>query len=118
MILAMFAVLMALGGDPALQSERTMPENAASVKKTETVLVVIKNYKFIPEEVRVGPGVTIVWRNDDEDPHSVVAASSALRSPILDQGGAYSLKIAPDAKMINYRCGVHPFMKGRILVVP
>lgn len=96
----------------AHSSELQQIQNATS--KTD---VVIKKYKFIPQEVTVKPGSTVRWTNQEkrqyhnvwfvqlgeEEPDYLFPEDSYERT--FSQKGSYP-----------YRCGPHPEMTGIVHV--
>ena len=61
------------------------------------------------------PNATITWTNQDSAPHQVVIASKNLKTAVLNKGQSGELKIA-EAGSYDYICGIHPSMKGKIVV--
>lgn len=90
---------------------------AAGTAKADQVTVHIENFTFNPLELTVKPGTTIVWENADDIPHSVVEKNGKFHSAALDTGQAFSMTV-PDAGEIDYFCGLHPHMTGKIIVKP
>lgn len=90
---------------------------AAGPAKAEQVTVHIENFTFNPAELTVKPGTTVVWENADDIPHSVVEKNGKFHSAALDTGQTYTMAI-PDAGEIDYFCGLHPHMTGKIIVKP
>jgi plastocyanin len=75
----------------------------------------IENFRFEPAELVVEAGATVTWVNRDEELHAIVAVGGAFSSPGLDTDASYTH--AFDAPGIyEYRCALHPQMKGRIVV--
>lgn len=81
----------------------------------EEVVVKIENFTFNPPELAVRPGTTVVWENSDDIPHLVVEDNAKFRSKALDTGDKYSMLVT-DLGEIGYFCGLHPHMKGKIIV--
>jgi len=77
--------------------------------------VKIDNFTFNPPEITVKPGTTVVWENSDDIPHSIVEDNAKFRSKALDTGDKFSMLVT-DAGEMNYFCGLHPHMKGKIVV--
>ncbi len=80
-------------------------------------IIKIDNFTFNPPEISVKLGTTVTWENADDIPHSVVENSTKFRSKALDTGDTFSMTFA-DAGVIDYFCGLHPHMKGKIVVTP
>jgi plastocyanin len=83
---------------------------------TESV-VKIENFGFGPDPVTIASGITLVWQNGDDVPHSVVAEDKSFRSKALDTGEHFSYVFNKPGEFV-YFCGLHPFMKGKVIVTP
>ena len=97
-------------------SPATTPSPASS-KTTPTtgglVQVAIRGFSFVGASTKVVPGTTIIWKNFDDVPHSVIGAS--FQSKALKKGESYSYKFTKEGTY-TYYCGIHPDMKGEIVV--
>ncbi|MCW2573679.1 MAG: putative copper binding protein [Frankiales bacterium] len=80
------------------------------------VVVTIDNFTFTPQTVTVHPGDKIVWQNHDDIPHSVVAPGT-FKSPALDTDENFSFNF-DKVGTVDYFCGLHPHMQGKIVVAP
>lgn len=89
---------------------------AGSAHAEETVIE-IANFTFNPSEVTIKPGATVTWKNTDDIPHSVVEDNAKFRSKPLDTDDTFSMTFT-EAGEIGYFCGLHPHMKGKIIVKP
>jgi plastocyanin len=73
----------------------------------------IDNFTFKPDTITVPVGTTVVWQNDDDIVHTVVALDGAFRSPedrftfTFDKAGTF-----------EYFCSLHPHMKAKVVVAP
>jgi plastocyanin len=85
--------------------------------QAEEITIEIANFTFNPPEVTVKPGAKVVCKNADDIPHSVVAESGKFRSKPLDTGETFSMTFA-EVGEIGYFCGLHPYMRGKVIVVP
>ncbi len=77
--------------------------------------VQVDNFTFQPTLIRVGVGTTVVWTNRDDIPHSIVIAALQVHSHPFDTNGTFSYRFEVPGTF-NYVCGLHPHMKGQILV--
>ena len=78
--------------------------------------VTIDNYKFVPAQVTVHPGDTVVWRNKDSMPHTATAMDgSSFDTGAIDPNGSQSAVLSK-AGTYAYRCAIHPDMRGTIVV--
>jgi len=77
--------------------------------------VKIQNFVFVPAELTVARGDTVVWSNTDFVPHSTTARNSAWDSKAIEANGNWRF-VARDAGRYDYYCVFHPNMKGTIVV--
>ena len=78
-----------------------------------TSQVLIKDFKFQPDRITIRQGDTVTWTHPGTASHTVKFADS--ESPVLMNGGTYS-KTFNNAGTFDYICGVHPYMKGTVIV--
>ena len=90
---------------------------AASARAAD-VDVKIDNFVFTPQTLTIKPGTTVTWTNGDDIPHSLVASQQGLfRSRAMDTGETFRFTFT-SAGTFEYFCGLHPHMKGMIVVAP
>jgi plastocyanin len=53
--------------------------------------------------------------NHDDIPHSIVVSALQVHSHVLDSDQTFAYTFAK-AGVYNYICGLHPFMKGQVVV--
>ena len=75
----------------------------------------IKGFSFVPKEIRVKPGTTITWKNEDSDAHTVESVDGFLTSDNLEQGDTVTFTFDKVGRT-DYLCGLHPSMKGAVIV--
>ncbi|MBO0711055.1 MAG: cupredoxin family copper-binding protein [Acetobacteraceae bacterium] len=83
--------------------------------RAEDRAVTIDNFVFTPPTLTVPKGTKVTWTNRDDIPHVVVCPGAKARSSALDTGDSYSLTFA-QAGTFDYYCGMHPTMKGSVVV--
>ncbi|MGD0719959.1 MAG: cupredoxin family copper-binding protein [Roseiarcus sp.] len=83
----------------------------------ESAEVDIDNFAFTPDALTVKPGVAVTFVNHDDIPHLVVAVDGKYRSKALDTNDRFSLVFDKPGEYA-YFCGLHPHMKGKIVVAP
>lgn len=93
-------------------------EPAASPSSDETgtagkAAVSIENFAFNPASLTISAGTTVVWTNNDTAGHDV--KSPEFTSPMMAEGQTFEYKF-DKAGTYEYICGVHPAMKGTIVV--
>ncbi len=88
---------------------------AVAATPAKTVTVAIKMFAFTARVITVAPGTTVVWTNEDEDPHTVTASDRSFHSAALDTGGKFSFTFTK-AGDYSYFCSLHPQMTGKVIV--
>jgi plastocyanin len=98
---SLFFALAILGATPAMAAE---PQT-----------VTIDNFSFKPNVITVKPGTHIVFKNQDDLPHTVVIPDMKVKSPMMDTDGSYEADFEKPGEY-NYFCGIHPMMTGKVIV--
>ena len=75
----------------------------------------IDNFAFTPDTLTVKPGANVTFVNHDDIPHLVVAVDGKYRSKALDTNDKFSFTFDKPGEYA-YFCGLHPKMKGKIIV--
>ncbi|HLK25571.1 MAG TPA: cupredoxin domain-containing protein [Caulobacteraceae bacterium] len=88
---------------------------AAHAAAERMVNVKIANFAFNPGVTTVSVGTTVMWTNNDDDAHSVVADNKAFRSSPMDTGDSYKFTFTTPGTFA-YHCGLHPQMVGKVIV--
>jgi len=81
-------------------------------------LIVIKDYKFIPQEITIRKGQTLVWENGEKRQyHSVWFEALGEEEPdYLFPEETFDRKFDAIGSF-PYRCGPHPEMTGTVTVI-
>jgi plastocyanin len=79
--------------------------------------ITIHNFSFKGDTITVPLGTTVVWENDDDIPHNIVATDGEFRSSALDTEDKFSFTFNR-AGTFDYFCSLHSFMKGQVVVAP
>jgi len=94
-------------------------ESSQSAKNVNSLNknVDITNFSFVPEEINIKKGDTVVWTEKDEAPHTVTASNKddLLASEILNKDDTYSFTF-DKVGTFNYRCKLHAAMSGVVNV--
>ena len=77
--------------------------------------VLIKDLAFEPAEIRVKPGTTIVWNNQDATAHEVHANDDAWHADPFGQGETFEMDFSTPGTY-GYHCHIHPVVNGIIIV--
>ncbi len=88
-------------------------EQSSAVQAPEKSSVEINNFAFIPDTITVKRGATVTWTQMDSAPHTVKFDEE--ESPTLSIGDTWS-KTFDKTGDYRYVCGIHPSMKGRVIV--
>ena len=92
-----------------------LPLLASAQAEEEPIRIMIDNFVFTPAELKVKTGTKVVWKNDDDIPHTIMAKGGSFRSKPLDTGDEFSFVFAKAGK-VDYFCTLHPHMVGTIIV--
>jgi plastocyanin len=102
--------------DPTMGGESAEDSSGGGSTAEGTREVVMKNFKFEPNELTVKVGQSVTWRNEDEAKHDAYSEENGLDTNDIGKGGDVTFQ--PDkAGTINYICSIHPQMKGTLTVV-
>jgi plastocyanin len=102
-------LLTACGGQAA-------PATVVPKSTTMSSEVAISNFSYMPNELQVKVGTTVMWTNNDSVNHTVTADNGAFDSGPFDKGATYSFTFN-EAGTFSYHCTIHPKMTGVITVV-
>jgi plastocyanin len=85
---------------------------APALAATETVT--INDYTYTPATLTVHAGDTVIWINQDSIPHTVTALDGkSFDSGAIDPSASWKF-VFTKAGHFNYRCAIHPDMRGAI----
>lgn len=79
--------------------------------------VLIDNFTFTPQVLRIKAGDSVVWVNRDDIPHTVAEKEGAFSSDALDTGDTFRQTLAKPGE-VSYFCTLHPHMTGSIIIAP
>jgi len=77
--------------------------------------VTIDNFSFKPNVITVHPGDHVIFKNQDDLPHSIVIPDMKAKSAIMDTDGTYDAAFDKPGEY-KYFCGIHPMMTGKVIV--
>jgi plastocyanin len=78
-------------------------------------MVSIDNFTFSPNPLTVARGAMVTWVNEDDIPHSIYCESLNLRSHPMDTKESFAHRFDKPGTF-DYVCGIHPHMRGRVIV--
>lgn len=96
--------------------EEVLPAEEATVAGAEAIVVSIKDFKFVPETVTIKTGESVTWENNEAGvPHSIVLDNGDYKSATVFPGESETRRFSV-AGTFPYHCGIHPGMKGVVIV--
>jgi plastocyanin len=97
--------------------ETPLPRPTATPRAQPHVDLVDNGY--LPGQLVVQPGTTVVWTNMGSDGHDVTGngPGGAWRSGMLAPSDGYQRSF-PMVGTYDFACSIHPEMRGRIVVQP
>jgi plastocyanin len=115
-LIAATAMLGALGwisANNALVVANTATAQGAA--KSQEVVVKIDNFSYMPHDITVAAGTTIIWVTNDDIPHTVVSTTDVFKSRALDTDDKFSFKFDKPGTY-EYFCSIHPKMTAKVIV--
>ena len=76
------------------------------------VTVSMKDFDFVPKEIKVKAGTTIIWKNDGAKPHSATAVDNSFDTAIFQPGESKSAKFSTPGTFAYY-CQLHGSPNGK-----
>lgn len=103
-VIAALLLLAALCAREAVKADQPSPAQ-----------IVMKEFKFAPVSLTVKAGTTVVWANEDDEPHTVVSESGLFRSGAIDTDETFSFRFDRPGTY-HFTCSIHPQMVGTVVV--
>jgi len=104
-MLAMALLCCTLGASAAQSQSKDPP----------VTTIELKAFMFSPTALTVPVGTTVIWRNLDEEPHTVASVDGKFRSGAIDQNEEFRFIFASPGTY-RYACSIHPQMVGTVIV--
>jgi plastocyanin len=89
--------------------------SAQDAAKSQEVVVKIDNFSFMPHDIMVAAGTTVIWVNNDDIPHTVVSTTDVFKSKALDTDDKFSFRFDKPGTY-EYFCSIHPKMTAKVIV--
>jgi YVTN family beta-propeller protein len=102
---------MPIGNAPRKIAVQGVAPGSGSGSPVETH---IANFTF-DATVQAAPGQAVAWHNLDAVPHTVTSLEGFFRSDTIAPGGSFTAS-APRSGVYPYRCDLHAFMRGELIV--
>ena len=123
-VIAVIVVIVVLGGAyyflmPGIETEQKpvgqdVQKEQAETSATESK-VVLKNFAFSPNVLKVKAGTKVTWTNEDVASHTVTSDTGAFGSGLLSPGKSFE-RVFAEKGTFAYHCEPHPSMKGTVIV--
>ena len=100
---------------PVTGGDCTIP---ASAFGTNRAVVIMRNFTFASDTVRIRPGGTVTWVNCEPpniDPHTSTSQTGVWDSSFLQPGDIFARTFATAGTFL-YFCVPHPSMRGVVIV--
>lgn len=111
-ILVIIAVVFYLNkGNINTQTAQQSPDKTIQANGNT---VYILNFNFAPEIIKIKKGDEVLWINQDQSIHDI-KMDNLFVSPKMGIGESF-LHIFDQMGEFDYTCGVHPVMKGKVIV--
>lgn len=92
------------------------PSSSQTEEAVETSTVAMRNISFQPAVIRVAPGTTVTWVNQDQVDHTVTSQpADRFDSGNVAPGGRFEFTFDQPGTY-DYVCTIHPGMSGRVIV--
>jgi glucose/arabinose dehydrogenase len=98
----------------------TVTAGAAPTTYTATfglppVGVTVSDFAFSPDRLRIAPGTTVTWTFNGPSNHTVTSLQNLFDSGAKAPGTTFSYTFTTTGSF-QYRCTIHPTMRGRVVV--
>ena len=122
-VVTVSALLVACGGSdgsPTAPPSPTSPTPAPSNDPSSAVAIPVGaqslgSRAYMPDEISVATGSTVIWTNTDRESHTSTSDESGWNSGIIAPGGRFSFTFQR-AGTFRYHCTIHPGMVGTVVV--
>jgi plastocyanin len=93
--------------EPAsVAGSRSTPVGATGSVRGQAAAVSIQDDVFVPSEVTINVGGTVVWQHAGQNPHTVTAADGSFDSGTLETGSSFSRTFSQPGRF-SYYCEFH-----------
>lgn len=97
-------------------SSASSPSSHKSSAPASQMTVTIKNFAFNPASFTVKPGAKIVVTNKDSVTHTFTSDSGAFTTGDINPGQSKTVTAPTKPGSYPYRCLIHQFMTGTLVV--
>ncbi len=117
LVTALALGVAACGGDDE-EAPAGGGDSAATECPEGSVVIAMRDVKFVPDEATAKVGQEICWPNEDGMQHNAVAEQGAdFESELYGEGEIFTASVS-EPGTVTYVCTIHPGMDGTIEVTP
>ena len=91
------------------------PTASEGAARPKTHTVTIHGMQFIPANLEVNAGDTVIWKNEDLVPHTATSARKSFDSGAIESGRTWKYVVRKKGSY-SYICVYHPTMKAELIV--
>jgi plastocyanin len=91
------------------------PTASEGTAQPKTHTVTIHGMQFVPANLQVNAGDTVIWKNEDLVQHTATADTKSFDSGAI-QPGSFWKYVAKKRGSYSYICVYHPTMKAELIV--
>jgi plastocyanin len=102
-------------GEIPVAQPQTTPAGLSGAGASAKFDVAIANFAFSPKDANVNSGMTVIWTNNDDVQHKIVADDGSFQSGNLAKGETFAYTFSTTGTYA-YHCSIHPSMKGTVIV--
>lgn len=127
-LLALVAIVIVSGcvvgqpGQSSQPSQITVPWESAGQQETggeslskETKVISITDFSTNPNTLTISPGTTVMWYNNDKEPHKLIEKNRFFESGDIAPGGNWTMRFTTPGRY-SYKCAYHSSVIGTIIV--
>ena len=99
---------------PVAPSQTSSPSQSQTVQpETASNMITIQSFAFSPSTLTIKAGTMVTWTNNDSAAHTI--KSNSFSSGNMANGDKFQFTFTSPGTF-SYSCGIHPSMKGTIIV--
>jgi YVTN family beta-propeller protein len=102
----------AAGARPIVTSQAPAP---VAAQPGESVSVSIAQFAFVPDTITISTGQSVTWTNADPVAHTTTSDDKVWDSGNLSPSATFSMTFSQPGTYA-YRCTIHPFIRGTVVV--
>lgn len=86
-----------------------------TAQNNSPVVVLIDQFAFSPDNIKVKAGTEVIWKNKDSTGHTATSEDGSFNSGTITDGGEFKMRF-DEPGTYSYTCDMHSFMTGTIVV--